>query len=121
MPKTDFLSNRVIETFLRKDPTYVGLFLAPPTKIGGGVEVSAVDYSRKRITLLESNTGITQNSGVIDFGEALSPWGLIVYFGLFDSETGGNLLYFGPLTASRQIPTNSRLVIQSGELSIVEL
>lgn len=82
--------------------------------------MSASDYARRSIVFSEPNAGISQSVGAINFPETSNPWGLVTYFGIFDSQTVGNLLYFGPLATARQIQVGSRLVIQPGEVSLVE-
>lgn len=58
------------------------------------VKVTAVPY------LLASDNS---NGGRIEFPTALSSWGTVIAVGLVDAASGGNLIWYGTLTASKTI------------------
>lgn len=69
-------------------------------------------YSRVEIGNNISETGFIRigdylyNSGQINFSEVTNnEWGTIISFGLWDSETDGNLIAYGNLTNNKNIKT----------------
>ena len=81
---------------------YVGLFTVAPTQTAGGTEVSEASYARVLHDTWNAATAaepaVATNDGDIEFAQALTDWGSIVAFGLFDDITGGNLLAYGACT-----------------------
>jgi len=81
---------------------FVGLLTTTPLPDGTNVvEVSTVatGYARQilannKTALTVSNNGQVSNITGIDFPVATASWGVITDVGIFDSASGGNLLYF---------------------------
>jgi len=126
--KSDYLENEVIDHVFGKGsytpPTiYVALFTVAPTDVGGGTEVSGGSYAR---VATDSNdwdaaaSGATANAGDITFPEATGDWGEVVAFALFDADTGGNMLYWGDLTASKSINSGDTAKFATGDLDVSE-
>lgn len=93
---------------------YVALFTTLPALTGsGGVEVSTASTGYGRVAVNSGAgsqwtgpTGATKdytNTVDLQFGVPTNNWGNIVGVGLFDAETGGNLLYVGALTTAKQV------------------
>jgi hypothetical protein len=100
---------------------YVGLLTAAPSDTGGGTEVSTsgTNYARQAVvsslanwagtqgatttTASTGNTGTTSNNAPIAYGAPSGNWGLVTHFGIYDALSGGNLLFWGQLTASKQV------------------
>lgn len=121
VPKTDFHSNRIINAFLRSGaPLYVGLFVSPPTKTGGGIEVTGGGYTRVPVVFGVPTGGITSNTADVVFPDTNDAWGEVGHAGIFDSMVAGNLVYFTPLAEVRQIQAGERFVISAGDLTLVE-
>lgn len=81
---------------------YIGLLTSDPGETGSVAgEVSGNNYARQAITFsAASGRSIVQN-GQIDFPECTpAGWGTITHFGIFDADTGGNMLAYGALTVS---------------------
>jgi hypothetical protein len=90
----------------------VGLYTAAPSDAGGGTEVTGGSYARVTTnaapldanwTAASSTDGITTNALVLTFPTPSANWGVVTHFGIFDAATVGNLLIWGPLTASKTI------------------
>lgn len=95
-------------SYTRPSSVYAALFTAPPNAGGGGTEISGGAYSRVTISNNGSNFpaasgGSKSNGAQITFPTATGPWGTVTDTALFDSFSGGNILLFGELTASRSI------------------
>ena len=101
---------------------WIGLSSTAPNIAGSGVtEPSSVGTGYNRIHLESLSTptgGVIINDGTIAFDESLSAWGLMTHYVVYDSRTGGNLLFFGNLTISRNVEQNTVVTIKAGELSI---
>jgi len=128
MAKSTYLDNAVLNavltasTYTSPSTVYVALYTATPGPGGGGTEVSTsgTGYQRTAMTFSTSTTATTSNSADCTFAVALSGWGTIGYFGLFDNQTAGNLLYYGSLTASKTINTGDQLKFASTGLTVTE-
>jgi len=96
---------------------YVALYTVAPTDTGGGTECSGTSYARQSVSLSVSGNLATNNAAV-EFPAAGSSWGTIVAAGVFDASSGGNLIAYGNLTASKTIDTGDVLRIPTGDLDI---
>lgn len=126
--KTDALEDMVIHHFLRGVSQaaytgYVGLFTTMPNDAGaGGVEVGAAGYSRQAGGFIDPTVpGETYNGGTVAFGPAGASWGTIVGFGVWSASSGGTLLYYGTLVATKTVDINDIIEFPAGQLEISEL
>src|SRR5260221_2464089 len=87
---------------------YVALFTtAPADDNTGGVEVSGGSYARAAITTSTGFSAITggtaphqiSNAATVTFATPSGNWGVITAFGVYDSLTTGNLLYWTNITS----------------------
>jgi len=121
---SDYLENRIIDhifrtaSFVKPTGLYLALFTAAPSDLGGGTEVAGGGYARVNLAPLDTNWkatqggvsgissgtgGLTSNAVAITFPAPSAPWGTVTHFGIFDAASGGNLLIWDALTASRTI------------------
>jgi hypothetical protein len=106
---SNYLENKLLDATLKNvaysspATVYAALFLTDPTDAGSGTEVSGASYARKAMAFGSASSGTSLNTAVVAFDQATTDWGTINYFGLYDSSTGGNLLYHGALTAPKTI------------------
>jgi hypothetical protein len=96
---------------------YLGLYTAAPSDTGGGTEVSGGSYARQTATFTVSGD-TASNDAVIEFPTATASWGTVVYVGVFDSLSGGNLLAYAALTTNKAIDTGDVLRVPVGDLDI---
>ena len=96
---------------------YLGLYTAAPSDTGGGTEVSGGSYARQEATFTVSGD-TASNDAVIEFPTATASWGTVVYVGVFDSLSGGNLLAYAALTTNKAIDTGDVLRVPVGDLGI---
>lgn len=100
-------------TFTPPTSLWLALFTTIPGLAGtGGVEVSTsgTAYGRKEITSVDASwtgpSGTNQeysNAADIVYGVPTANWGTILGAGLYDAETGGNLLYIATLSTSKTV------------------
>lgn len=130
--KSDYLENKVLDhvfggsDYTRPTTVYLALFVTSPNDDGnGGTEVVGNNYSRVSIANNATNFpaasgGTKSNGSLLVFPTASGTWGTITSFGLYDQSSGGNLLYFGNLTASKFVAINETVSFQVGALVITE-
>jgi hypothetical protein len=80
---------------------FVALCLAaiPPSETVGGQEISGGGYVRVAASFarLDTPTNMAANFTSVEFAAATADWGTLGYFELWDAQSGGNRLYWGPL------------------------
>src|SRR5690349_18898367 len=112
--KSDYLENKILDHMLggpdytRPATVYVALFTTAPSDAGGGVEVTGGSYARVAVTNNATNFpgasgGAKQNANTITWPTATALWGTVVAVGIFDAASGGNLLFWALLPASKTI------------------
>ena len=113
---------------------YIGLFTTSPSDVGGGVEASGNAYARVAVTSTLANwagtqapastvastgaTGTTSNNGIITFPTPTpAGWGTVVAMGIFDASTGGSLLIWSALSASKVINSGDSVTFPAASLT----
>jgi len=126
MSKSNYLETQFLNHVLRNvaytSPTtvYLALYTVAPGEAGGGTEVSGGSYARQSVTFSAPAPDSSSNTTDVTFPVATGNWGTVVAFGVFDAASGGNLLYYETLTASRDIFTSDQLRFPSGQLIVSE-
>jgi len=121
---SNYLENALINAIFRNLPytspttVYAALYTSDPTDTDVGTEVSGGGYVRQPITFGAPNNGVASNSADVVFPVATADWGTITHFGIRDAETGGNLLYYGPLTVNKTILAGDQLIIKTGNITV---
>jgi hypothetical protein len=136
---SNYLENKLLDHLLRATsytaPTsvFVGLFTAVPSDTGGGTEVTGGSYARAEVVSSTSawngthgNTtgassgtdGTVENATTISFTTPSAGWGTVTSFGVFDALSGGNLLFYATLTASKTVNTGDAVSFAAGALSL---
>lgn len=82
-----------------------------------------IGYGRLPIDFSEPTSGpdwSVVNSADVTFSAATSAWGVVAHFAIHDAETigTGNMLYWGDLTATRDVQTDDVLEFAAGNLSV---
>jgi hypothetical protein len=96
---------------------FVALYTGAPNDAGGGTEVSGGAYARQAVTFSVSGDTAT-NSGAIEYPTATAGYGTVTHVGIFDASTGGNLIAYAALTASKTIDTGDVLRLPAGDLDV---
>ena len=129
--KSDFLENELLDHVLGNAAwsapatVYIALYTAVPSDSGGGTEVTGGSYARKAVTNNATNWpaasgGAKANGTTITFVTATANWGTVVAFGIFDASSGGNLLYWADLTASKTVDNGDTAEFPVGNLDVTE-
>ena len=96
---------------------YIGLFTVAPSDAGGGTEVSGGSYARKAVAFTVSGN-LATNSAAVEFDVATADWGIITSVAVFDAVSGGNMIAYATLTASKTIANGDVLRIPLNDLDI---
>jgi hypothetical protein len=127
---SSYLENKIADhvlggtVYTPSSTVYFALFTASPTEAGGGTEVSTsgTGYTRVAVTNNATNfpaasNGEKYNAANVTFPISTSDWGTISAFGIYDSG-GSNLLFFGALSASRNITTGDTARFTAGDFRV---
>ena len=101
----------------RPSAWYVALYTGAPNDAGGGTEVSGGAYARQAVTFSVSGDTAT-NTGAVEYPTATAGYGTVTHVGIFDASTGGNLIAYAALTASKTIDTGDVLRLPAGDLDV---
>lgn len=97
---------------------YVALFSSAPSDSGGGTELSGNGYARAAATFSESTLAKTENSADVTFGPATANWNEVTHYALFDSDSGGNMLWWGALNYPKTVLDGEEGKFLAGYLDI---
>ena len=127
---TTYLENKLLDhatgrnSWTAPATTYAALFTASPTIAytsgstdGTEVSTTSTGYVRKAITWGAASGGIIANSAALTWS-ASGTWGTVNTICIFDALTNGNLLWFGPLSASVAMDNGDEFTIPVGQLTI---
>lgn len=137
---SNYLENKIIDWLFRQQAytppatLYFGLYTSAPSDAGGGTEVSTGGYQRASLaaslanwagtqaalstTASSGTSGQTSNNSTVTFVTPSGSWGTITHFGIFDAVSGGNLLFWGALSASKLIQNGDAVTIQASQLVV---
>lgn len=79
---------------------------------------SGTAYARQVVAFGTISGFTVRNTNLLTFPTATTPWGAICYVGIYDSPTGGNLLYWGTLSSTQNITTSQIFQTPVGSLAI---
>ena len=101
------------------DP-YVSLHTADPTDAGTGAEVSGGSYARVAASFATASgtSGLVATDADVTFPTATASWGTVGWIALWDSASGGNMLYHTALDASKTIDSGDIFKITTGNLTV---
>lgn len=131
MSKSNYLEDKILDHMLgggdytRPASVFIALYTSAPSDSGGGTEVSGGAYARAAVTNNTTNwpaaaSGVKANGTEIVFAQATAPWGNVTHFAVFDALSGGNMLFWGALTASRSVATGDTPSFAVGALTVTE-
>ena len=130
--KSNYLEEKWLNHILRgtaytaPGTAYIALFTAAPSDSGGGTEVGTGAYARVVLNSTAASwnapgtSGTIDNASAITFAVATANWGTVVAFGLFDTLSGGSLLYWGTLDTNKSVDNGDTAQFNAGSLDISE-
>ena len=112
------MANQMLSA-MRAKTLYLGLLRAVPDKTGnGGNEVSASSYVRQGIAFAVPDNSAMSNSARADFPTALTDWGTIEAYAIFDAQSGGSMLWYGVLEQTVSAPVGSLVFVPLNGLTV---
>ena len=118
MSLTNHGEDKILNIFKNAGPYYLALFTAAPGEEGGGTEVSGASYARQEVSFGAPSAGVMLNSAAIEFPVATEAWGTAVAWGLYDAETGGNLVWYGDITTPKELLAGDIYRINTGNMKL---
>lgn len=121
---SNYLENALVNGTLRNiaytpvATVYVGLHTSATGDDNSGTEVSGGSYARTAITFGSPIDGATSNSALVTFPTATASWSQVTHFGIYDSASGPNLLYWGALTVQKTVDNGDIFTIPAGNLTV---
>ena len=122
---SDYLEDKVLDHVFGgvayTAPTkHVALYTVAPTDTGGGTEVTGGAYARQTSTFTVSGTDPTTatNAAAVEYPTATANYGTVVAVGILDASSGGNLLAYANLTASKVVSTGDVFRFDAGDIDI---
>lgn len=121
---SDYLENAIIDATLRGGPSlnvpqaYLALFITDPTDDGSGTECSWSTYTRQPADFDAPINGVTQNTNDILFNAVTGASVTLTHAALFDSATGGNMLYHTPLDAVKTMDVDDIAMWAPSQLTV---
>lgn len=110
----------ILNASLRSGTYYLALFLTDPTASGTGTEASGGGYARKVISFdapsLVAGKQQVKNTDAVDYGVITADIGTVSYWGIFDSQTGGNLLWFGSFARGKNVLNGDAITVNAGAI-----
>lgn len=120
---TDFLENELLDHIFNvayTPPTTVYLALSTTTidDAGSETEPSGNGYVRKAIAFDAAAARLLNQTATVTFDQATGAWGTITDWAIFDASSGGNMLAYGVLSASKAIVDGNTASVAAGEVDI---
>jgi len=132
MSMSDYLEKKMLDhayggpDYTRPATVYVGLSTTTPVDAGTNfTEPSGNGYARVAVTNNDTNwpaasgtTGTKANGTAITFPQSTGSWGTVTHWAIFDASTGGNMMDFSALSASKAVGSSETISFGVGSLTI---
>jgi hypothetical protein len=97
---------------------YVALCTDDPFVVSG-VELTESDYSRQHVMFTSALGGTVRNSADLTFtAAAVSDWGPVAYYAVFDASANGNLLLSEAFEETITVNSGDPVIIGAGTLGV---
>jgi hypothetical protein len=100
----------------RPTTRYLALFTSATDDASGGTEMSGGGYARQAVTSGAASGGTCSNTNSITFTITGVDPAAFTHAAIYDAVSGGNRLWHGPLTASKDLGDGDSIVFAVGEL-----
>lgn len=130
MPKGNVMKQLVLNYLGRNQPTtqptqlYLALYSTNPTDGDVGTEASYSGYQRQAVTFgapqIIGGSAVMSNTALLTFGIVPAASGSVAFAALRTAQTGGDLVYYGPLAATYQLNQGVQPIVPIGSLSVSE-
>jgi hypothetical protein len=115
------MANQMLSVLQNKPALFLGLFTLAPGRDGqGGAEVNGNGYIRQAVTFGNPVQGEMSNVNSIQFPQASADWGTVTSIGVWDAQTGGNLLWFDDFVEPLTVTTGAFFMLRIEDLTLIE-
>lgn len=127
--KSNYLERSVLDhvlgvtSYSAATTLYVALYETDPGDDNSGTEVSGGSYARQSVTFDAATTDVNGNSvsaSNVQLKYTDMPAVTVSHVGILDASTGGNLLYYGPLSENKTLTAGDNFIIEAGNLTVQE-
>ena len=80
---------------------------------GGGYARKIIDFGAPSLV---SGKEQVSNSAAVDFGTVTADLGTVAYWGIYDALTGGNLLWYGSFSRSKNVLNGDAITVSAGAI-----
>jgi hypothetical protein len=126
---SNYMENKVIGLVFKQNtyasPTnlYIALSKSTLSDASTGTtmagEIATGSYARKKCNTWDAvSGGATENSQPVTFAQATAAWGVLSYFAVCDKTTKGNVIGWGPLTATKNIASGDTYKFATGDIDV---
>jgi len=127
--KSDYLANEILDHIMKNGnwsnsnpaagTVYISLHTSSPVSTSNEVTDSFA-YARQGTSFDNAAARATDNSAAIEFPEATGNWDTISHVAIYDTDSyrAGNQLFWGPLSASKQIDNGDVFRVPTGDLDV---
>ena len=123
---SDYMENAIINQMRNVAGVQVAVYVALFTAVTGleadsgwvGTEVTGGAYARQLAGLSAASGGASSNGADITFPQATADWGLITHAALMDAVSGGHVLMWTQLDASKQINNGDTFKFNQYDLDV---
>lgn len=96
---------------------FLALYTVTPTESTAGTEVTGGSYARQAVTMtVTGNTA--SNSATVEWPAATASWGTVLAAAIVDASTGGNIIVYSALTASKTIASGDVFRFPTGDFDV---
>ena len=101
---------------------WIALFTTAPTDSTGGTEVTGGSYARVSSAAKWATpaAGSVATNAAVTFATASASWGTVTSFAVMTASSGGSILMWGTLTASKAVGSGDTASFASGALTLTE-
>jgi len=101
---------------------WIALFTTAPTDSTGGTEVTGGSYARVSSAgkWATPAAGSVATNAAVTFATASASWGTVTSFAVMTASSGGSILMWGTLTASKAVGSGDTASFASGALTLTE-
>lgn len=121
----NYLENKILDHIVGKTsytmPTAYLAVGTGATDAGLTGEPSGSGYARVTTAGADwaaASGGANTNANTLAFPQATGDWGVMTHFAIYDAASGGNMLAWGALTASKTVENKDILRFEAGDLDM---
>jgi hypothetical protein len=127
MSKSNYLENKILDHVLATTAytapaaVYLSLHYTSPGEANTNTEVSTGGYAREGVSFNGASSGsATGPTTDTEFTASGAAWTGVEHFGIYDASSGGNLLYYGILSAAKDIADGDSIRFVADSITITE-